>query len=245
MRHGWYLQCKAGDIAERVVLVGDPARVAVFSRYLHQARQVNAERGLLTSTGSFNGVPVTIAAFGMGAPIMAVVLEEVAWLGARVVLRAGTAMSVADPGWLGHFSVPMAALRGEHTSATYVPPEYPAAADPALLGRAVSELERLGYPLHTGLMASYDGFYSELFVMAEDGQKVTAPQLGRLRALGVEAVDMETSALLAIGRYRGLRCAALCAITVDMETRQALRGEERARTEEALVRAALETISKG
>ena len=245
MRQGWYLQCKAGDIAERVVLVGDPGRVEVFGRHLEGARTVNADRALLTSTGQYNGVPVTVAAFGMGAPIMAVVLEEVAWLGAQVVLRAGTAMAVADPAWLGHFSVPVAALRGEHTSATYVPPEYPAAADPTLVAHALAELERLGRQSHGGLMASYDGFYSELFLMAEEGQQVSTPQLGRLRALGVEAADMETSALLAIGRYRGLRCASLCAITVDMETRRALRGEERARTEEALVRAALETVSKG
>jgi uridine phosphorylase len=175
-----------------------------------------------------------------------VVLEEVAWLGARVVLRAGTAMATADPRMLGDFIVPVAAIRGEHTSATYVPPEYPAVADHALLARAVSELERMGQRVHVGLMASYDGFYSELFIRGEDEDDATPnPLLASLQALSVEAADMETSALLAIGRYRGVRCASLCAITVDMESRRALHGEERTHTEEVLVRAALETISKG
>jgi uridine phosphorylase len=81
---------------------------------------------------------VTVAAFGMGTPIRAVILEEVTWLGARVVLRAGTAMALGNLA-LGDFIVPDAAIRGEHTSATYVPLEYPAVADPALARRAVEQ----------------------------------------------------------------------------------------------------------
>ena len=56
-------------------------------------------------TGSFAGVPVTVSAFGMGAPIALVVLEELAALGARAVLRAGTAMAVAHDVPLGAFVV--------------------------------------------------------------------------------------------------------------------------------------------
>ncbi len=242
MKMGWYLRCQEGDIAERVVLVGDPGRVATFVARLDDARTVNAERGLLTVTGRYDGVAVTIAAFGMGAPIMAVVLEEVAFLGARVVLRAGTAMAVADVA-LGDFIVPDGAVRGEHTSATYVPPEYPAVADRALAGRATARVQALGHHAHGGLMASYDGFYSEMFSYTENGLAPhTAGLLARLEEWGVAATDMETSALLAIGRYRKLRCASLCALTVEARSQRALRGVERIRVEEALVGASLETV---
>jgi len=244
MKRGWYLRCQEGDIAERVVLVGDPGRVGVYAERLDSARTVNTERGLLTVTGRYADVAVTVAAFGMGAPIMAVVLEEVAFLGARVVLRAGTAMAVADLP-LGDFIVPDGAVRGEHTSATYVPPAYPAVADRALAGRAAERVRALGHRAHGGLMASYDGFYSEMFSYTENGLAPhAAGLLARLGEWDVGATDMETSALLAIGRYRGLRCAALCALTVEARSQRALRGAARARVEEALVRASLEAVTE-
>jgi uridine phosphorylase len=242
LQRSWYLRCQAGDVAERVVLVGDPGRVEAFARQLEGARTVNAARGLLTVTGRYHGVEVTVAAFGMGAPIMAVVLEEVTWLGARVVLRAGTAMALGNLA-LGDFIVPDAAIRGEHTSATYVPLEYPAVADPALARRAVEQVQALGRRAHGGLMASYDGFYSELFARDENAPAPRATQLlERLRDWGVQATDMETSALLAIGRYRGLRCATLCALTVEATGHRALEGADRQRVEDTLVQAALETL---
>jgi uridine phosphorylase len=53
---------------------------------------------------------------------------------------------------------------------------------------------------------------------------------------------METSALLAIGRYRGLRCATLCALTIEAAGHRALEGADRRRVEDTLVQAALETL---
>ncbi|TME86669.1 MAG: nucleoside phosphorylase [Chloroflexi bacterium] len=84
----WYLGLKEGDVAPRCILVGDRARVDMFGERLQGARVLSDKRGLRTVGGTFDGVPVTIAAFGMGAPIAAVLLEELAVIGVRVVLRA-------------------------------------------------------------------------------------------------------------------------------------------------------------
>jgi uridine phosphorylase len=242
-RHGWYLKCKQGDIAERVVLVGDPGRVEVFAQELEGARVVNANRALATVSGQYQGVPVSVAAFGMGAPIMAVVLEEVVWLGAKVVLRAGTSMSVA-PGWYGRFIVADAAIRGESTSATYVPVSYPAVADHRLAGTLSKVLDELGEDWGLGLMASYDGFYSELFALGPRRREDVLSLRTKLGSLGVAATDMETSALLAIGRYLGVQCGSLCLVTVDGQTQSALEGREREQSEATLVRAALEGVTR-
>ncbi|MEP6775783.1 MAG: nucleoside phosphorylase, partial [Chloroflexota bacterium] len=240
--HGWYLKCKQGDIAERVILVGDPGRVEVFAQELEGARTVNANRALITVTGKYRGVPVSVAAFGMGAPIMAVVLEEVVWLGAKVVLRAGTAMSVA-PGWYGRFIVADAAIRGESTSATYVPMSYPAVADHRMAHTLSTVLEELGEDWGLGLIASYDGFYSELFALGSRRREEVLALRARLDSLGAAATDMETSALLTIGRYLGAQCGSLCLVTVDGPTQSALDGQEREESEAALVRAALEAVT--
>jgi purine-nucleoside phosphorylase len=66
--------------------------------------------------------------------------------------------------------------------------------------------------------------------------------LERLRDWGVQATDMETSALLANGRYRSLRGATLCALTVEAAGHRALEGADRRRVEDTLVQAALETL---
>ncbi|MEO8285261.1 MAG: nucleoside phosphorylase [Chloroflexota bacterium] len=243
LRRGWYLKCKQGDIAERVILVGDPGRVEVFAQQLEGPRTVNTNRSLVTVTGRYRGVPVTVAAFGMGAPIMAVVLEEVVWLGAKVVLRAGTAMSVA-PGWYGRFIVADAAIRGESTSATYVPASYPAVADHHMSGTLSTVLGELGEEWGLGLMASYDGFYSELFALGTRRQVEVLALRARLCSLGVAATDMETSALFTVGRYLGVQCGSLCLVTVDGPTQSALEGREREEREAALVRAALEGATR-
>jgi uridine phosphorylase len=242
-RHGWYLKCKQGDIAERVILVGDPGRVDVFAQELEGARTVNANRALLTVTGQYRGVPVSVAAFGMGAPIMAVVLEEVVWLGAKVVLRAGTAMSVA-PGWYGRFIVADAAIRGESTSATYVPLSYPAVADHRMTGTLSTVLDELGEDWGLGLIASYDGFYSELFALGPRRRDEVLALRTKLCSLGTAATDMETSALLTVGRYLGVQCGSLCLVTVDGPTQSALDGRQREEREAALVRAALEGVTR-
>jgi uridine phosphorylase len=242
-RRGWYLRCTEHDIAERVVLVGDPGRVEVFARSLQSPRIVNTNRALNTVTGLYNGVPVSVAAFGMGAPIMAVVLEEVVWLGAKVVLRAGTAMSSA-PGWFGKFIVADAAVRGESTSGTYVSPGYPAVADDLLVDALSSILTENSKSWGRGVMASYDGFYSELFALDERRRQKVLDLRAHLRDLGISATDMETSALLTIGNYLGVQCGSLCLVTVDGETQAALEGPEREEGEADLVRFALEGVTR-
>ncbi len=244
-RRGWYLRCREGDIAERVVLVGDPGRVELFARHLRSPRTVNTNRAMLAVTGRYGDMPVSVVSFGMGAPVLAVVLEEVVWLGARVVLRAGTAMSVA-PGWYGSFIVADAALRYEATSATYVPTSYPAVADHHLVHALCSVLDERGLSWGRGTIASFDGFYSEMFALNEHAGREhdIARRRNALRELGVAATDMETSALLAIGRYLGVQCGSLCLVTVDGASRLSLDGPEREEGERNLVLVSLEALGR-
>jgi uridine phosphorylase len=60
---------KAGDVANRVITVGDPARAYKLAQYLDEPKEklliVSSSRGFLTITGHFNKVPVSIVAIGM------------------------------------------------------------------------------------------------------------------------------------------------------------------------------------
>ncbi len=244
MKRAWYLGVTAEEVASRCILVGDPGRVDRFAARLDGVRLVSQVRGLRTITGSFQGTPVTVSAFGMGAPIAVVVLEDLVGVGARVVLRAGTAMAVGDDAaLLGSLVLARAAVRGEATSATYAPLGYPAVADPALLGAAREALRQSGARHREGLLATYDGFYTELFAVDERRKAAVASRFAELANLGVLAADMETSAVLVAGTVLGVRAGSLCLVSVDGTLGSRLDDAARRGGEDLLVDVALAAVT--
>ncbi|HEY2603329.1 MAG TPA: hypothetical protein VGI67_17350 [Thermoleophilaceae bacterium] len=82
----------AAELAERVLLPGDPHRaLAVAQSLLEQPKMFNHHRGLWGYTGiAGDGEPLTVQATGMGGPSAAIVIQELIELGARVFVRIGT-----------------------------------------------------------------------------------------------------------------------------------------------------------
>lgn len=163
----WYLGCGREDVGECAVLVGDRGRVETAATLLSDPRWLNQDRGLTTVTGTREGRRITVSAFGMGAPIAAIVLHELASVGVRTFLRLGTALTL-PPVQLGDLVLAHGAIRGESTSRTYLPLEFPALADPALTNALIRAAEDAGRRWVGGLIASYDGFYTQMFVPGGD-----------------------------------------------------------------------------
>lgn len=243
MKRSWYLGITPDEIAGRCVLVGDPGRVDLIASCLDGARVVTDQRGLRTVTGCFEGKPVTVAAFGMGAPIAVVVLEELVSLGARVFLRAGTAMSLSPDLPLGSFVVGLAGMREEGASLTYAPLSYPAVADYRLTETVLRELKARSLPHRVGIIASDDGFYSRLFPLRSAQQPGVADRLRELQRLHVLAADMETSAVLTVGAVLGARTGSLCLVSVDAASRSRLEEKAMAAGERRLVAVALRAVT--
>ena len=88
----------AAELAERVLLPGDPHRaLAVAQALIEQPRMFNHHRGLWGYTGTArDGEPLTIQATGMGGPSAAIVVEELIALGARTLIRIGTCGALVD-----------------------------------------------------------------------------------------------------------------------------------------------------
>src|SRR3954462_2738452 len=108
----------ATDVAERVLLPGDPQRALAVSQALLEApRMMNARRGLWGYTGTApDGRPVTVQSTGMGGPSAAIVAEELIGLGARVLLRIGTCGALTGELSLGELVAVGAALATDGTS---------------------------------------------------------------------------------------------------------------------------------
>jgi uridine phosphorylase len=182
-------------LAPRVLLPGDPGRALALAQIVFDQtpRMFNHHRGLWGYSGiAADGEPLTIQATGLGGPSAAIVVHELADLGATHLVRVGTAASLDDELGLGGLVVATAALAGDGTSRALGAGEQ-VAPDPALLGA----LRAAAPQAAAGPVLSRDLFYG--------GERDAPPQ-----AL---AVDLTTAAVLQAARRRGIAAACVLALT--------------------------------
>lgn len=199
-----HIRCSSGQIAPYVLLPGDPGRIAAVARQLDDWREVASNREFRTITGSYRGMPVAATSTGIGGPSAAIAVEELIQVGARVLVRIGSAGAMQPGIKVGDLVVPVGAVREDGASAMYVPAGYPAVADHELVGALLSAARELGYTAHCGLARSHDSFYTdrEDELMRYWSQK------------GVIASDMESAPLFTVARLRGARAASILNVVV-------------------------------
>ncbi|KAI8379547.1 nucleoside phosphorylase domain-containing protein [Radiomyces spectabilis] len=106
----YHLSLKEGEVANRILTVGDHVRARAIARHLdteeecgHKIFENVSQRGFTTITGRYKGVPVTILAIGMGNPMMDFFVREVRAVtkGPIAIIRFGSCGSLnvnAPPG---------------------------------------------------------------------------------------------------------------------------------------------------
>ncbi|MEM0934534.1 MAG: uridine phosphorylase [Pseudomonadota bacterium] len=221
MTRAWYLGHAPEDVADRAILVGDPERVDRIAGLLDAPTFLPVKRGLKTVTGLFRGSPVTVAAFGMGAPIATIVLHELAALGTASFIRIGTAMYF-PPGVAADLLISASALSFEGTSQAYRQTETEPVADQDLIDALNGAARAAGAEPRVGRFATFDAFYRDMFGIDPSGHAQAAKTRDMLIARGVLASDMETSALLTAAQALGVSAATLCLGTVDGITQDKL-----------------------
>jgi DeoD family purine-nucleoside phosphorylase len=180
-----------------VLLPGDPGRALLLAQsLLHEPKMFNHNRGLWGYTGvAHDGEPLTIQSTGMGGPSAAIVIWELAELGAARIVRVGTCGGFEAPLRLGDVVIATEALSadgasralgaGERTRPT---PELVEA-----LKVAAAEDPRA----HAGPVATTDLFY-------EDRSQLEQQWIDE----GALAVEMEAATLFALAAKRGFKAAA-------------------------------------
>jgi len=179
-------------LAERVLLPGDPGRALLLAQaLLEEPKMFNHNRGLWGYTGTAaDGEPLTIQSTGMGGPSAAIVIAELAHLGARRVIRTGTCGALDPALALGDLLIATEAIAADGTSRALGAGARPAP-DPALLSALRAAADG---GAHAGPVASTDLFYD-----SPDGQE------DQWRRAGALAVEMETATVYALARKRGRR----------------------------------------
>ena len=198
-----HIHADDGAVAPIVLLPGDPARAERIAGRLQGAVCYNRHRGLVGYTGLYNGVRLSVQTTMMGAPSTAIVAEELVQLGARTLIRVGTAGALGAGVTPGDLVVATASTALDGTTAAYLEGRpYAPAASFAVVGALVAAAEAQGIIPHVGPVVTDDVFYH--------------PDPDRLRfwaEFGALAVEMEASALFTVAARHGLRAGALVLVS--------------------------------
>ena len=200
-----HILAKKGDIAERVLIAGDPGRVKLLSTLLDQPRLVNENRGYLVYTGKYRGVEVSIATHGIGGPSLAIVLEELSMLGGKTFIRYGTAGALVPELDKGDYVIVTGASYNQgglfhqyfREDACISPtPDF------EVTLALYSSFKTKGLKFFTGNVFSSDAFYAEDQEFAKKWSE-----------RGNIAVEMECATLFALSKMRKLRSGAVVVIS--------------------------------
>jgi purine-nucleoside phosphorylase len=227
----FHIGARPGDIAETVLLPGDPYRARwAAERFLENPVLVNEVRGMLGYTGTWRGHRVTIHGTGMGMPSLSIYANElIRDHGAKTLIRIGSA------GALQHGVKVRDVVLAMSSSTTHTPSStvfremnFAPTADFGLLSAAWAAAQGKA-TTHVGMIHSSDTFYDERPDLME-----------QLQRHGCLCVEMEAAELYTLAARYGVRALAVLTISDHILTHEALPAEDRERGFGAMVEIALE-----
>lgn len=216
-----HIGAKYGDIAETVIIAGDPLRVKFMAEnFLENPVQFNNVRGMLGYTGTYEGKRVSVMGHGMGGPSIGIYTYELYnFYGVETIIRVGSAGSINYDLKLGNLVVAMGACTNSNYAIQYeLPGTFAPIADFQLARRAVESCERLNIPYKVGNIFTSDLFYVE---NAHNDKWMN---------MGVLAVEMEIAILYMNAARAGKRALGICTISDHILTGEATTAEERQTT---------------
>jgi len=208
----YHIGLKRGELAEHVLLVGDPGRVAKVSSRWESVELERSNREITTATGTYRGMRISCMSTGMGPDNVEIVLAEVMEItDAATFVRIGSSGALQPEIGLGDLIVSTGAVRLENTTDFYVHPGFPAVAHRHVVWALEQACRDLGFPYHVGLTATASGFYAPQG-RAMRTLPVRYPELAEeLRRQRVANLEMESSALFVLAHLAGLRSGTVCA----------------------------------
>jgi uridine phosphorylase len=198
------MRCLPEEVPPYVLLPGDPARAKMIcDRWLKHGKLVMMNREFHTYRGTYKDLDVGVVSTGLGSPGAAMVVQDLGYLGAKAVIRVGTAGSGQSHVLPGDVVIATGAVRDEGLTRHLVTQGFPAVSDACLsdaLFSAAKGAEVKG--VHRGIIHTSDAFQS----------KLVSSELDAYRAAGVLAYEMEAAAVLVKSATLGIPAACIVAI---------------------------------
>lgn len=185
--------------AAYALLPGDPARLDRIAPFLQEVKQEAYNREFRSLTGYYKGIKILALSTGIGGTSAAIALEELKNIGVQAVIRIGSAGALQENIALGELLLAEGAVRDEGTSKVYAPDIYPAVPDFTLLRCLKDAAQRAQIPHCMGLIRSHESFYRD------DNEQITRYWSQK----GILGEDMESGAIMTLGRLRGIAAATV------------------------------------
>jgi len=226
-----HISAKPGDVAEAILLPGDPLRAQFIAEtFLDNPECFNKVRGMLGYTGTWKGQRVSVMGTGMGMPSLSIYVNElIRDYGVKKLVRVGTCGGLTDTVKVRDLILALSASTNSAVNKVrFGGMDYAPAPSFRLLQHAFEAAHARSLPVHVGKILSSDSFYS------------ADPNEWRLWArFGVLAVEMETAELYTLAAQYGVEALAVLTVSDHLVTGGDTSSEERERTFSSMVEVGL------
>ncbi|MFR4287020.1 MAG: purine-nucleoside phosphorylase [Enterococcus italicus] len=229
-----HIEAKKGEIADKILLPGDPLRAKYIAEtFLENPVCYNQVRGMLGYTGTYKGERVSVQGTGMGMPSASIYAQElIQSYGVKKLIRVGTCGAISKDVHVRDLVI----AQGAVTSSSMVQKNFSSfhfapIADFQLLKTAYELATASGVTTHVGNILSEDTFYKD--DMTETLQ---------LAELGVMGVEMEAAALYYLGAKFHVQTLAICTVSDHIVTGEETTAAERQTTFNDMITIGLETL---
>ncbi len=205
-----HLEAKIGEIAETILLPGDPLRAKhVAENMLDDAFCYNRVRGMLGFTGFYNGKRISIQGTGMGMGSTAIYVNElISYYKVKNLIRVGTCGSIQEHLDVGEVILAMSASGDSGANKTYFNGmAYAATADFDLLLKAYEAAKKLNIKTHQGSIFSTNTFYDD-----------TPNRWDIWEKQGILGVEMETQILYTLAKKLGAKALSILTVSDNIIT---------------------------
>lgn len=228
-----HISAKKGDIAETILLPGDPLRAKfVAETFLDEPVMYNEVRNMFGFTGTYKGRRLSVQGSGMGMPSLSIYVHElINEYGVKHLMRIGSCGGMQEHVKVRDVLLALSASTDSSMNRIrFSGMDFAPGASFTLLRAASETADRLQIPLKVGNILSSDSFYGE----DPDSWKLW-------QRYGVLAVEMESSALYTLAARFGVHALSILTVSDDLVTGQATTSEERQKSFTDMMRLALET----
>jgi purine-nucleoside phosphorylase len=227
-----HIGAKIGDIAETVLIPGDPLRAKfVADNMLKDAECYTEVRGMYGYTGTYNGKRVSIQGGGMGMASTSIYVNElISEYGVKNLIRVGTCGSVQKDMKLGQVLLGIAGSTDSNMNKLqFHGMDYAAAADFGLLKSAYESAESLGIKTIVGNIFSTDTFYN------------TDPNRWDVwTEHGILGVEMETAILYTLAAKHNAKALSILTVSDNILTGDSASTKDREQSYMDMMKIALE-----
>ncbi|MGF7429649.1 purine-nucleoside phosphorylase [Thermoanaerobacterium thermosaccharolyticum] len=226
-----HIGAKEGEIANTVLLPGDPLRAKyIAENFLSDVKCYNEVRGMYGYTGNYKGKRVSVQGTGMGIPSISIYVNElIESYNVKNLIRIGTCgsmqpdINIRDVILAMSSSTDSAINRIRFNGMDYAP-----TASFKLLKKAYDAATSMGINVKVGNVLSSDTFYND----DKDSWKLWAK-------FGVLAVEMETAGLYTLAAKYGVDALTILTVSDSLVTGHATSAEERQKTFNDMIEIAL------